>query len=147
MNASDFGAENWIPAAVPAPDEVSADFWGATERGVLTVQRCGSCDHHQHPPRAVCTQCSSMDHLSQVEAQGTGIVDAFTTIHRPPRPDLTTPYTIARVRLDEGPLLLTRLEPADGWATGDAVVVAFKELPDGRALPFFRSKRRSSDEV
>lgn len=138
MNPEDSAPDSWVPGQVPPPDDVSADFWAATEQRLLTVQQCSACNTYQHPPRAVCTGCSSMEHLSQVEARGTGVVDAYTTIHRAPRPNVETPYSLARVRLTEGPLLLTRLEPAEGWTIGAEVVVAFKGLPDGRALPFFR---------
>lgn len=136
--------EAWIPGAVPPADDVTAPFWAATGEHRLTVQACGACGHRQHPPRAVCTACSSMEHLAQVDAAGTGTVDSFTTVHRAPRAELATPYTIARVRLTEGPILLTRLEPAEpaggaGWTIGDHVAVDWHDLDDGRALPYFRT--------
>lgn len=128
------------PPPVPPPDEVTAPWWDATREHRLVLQSCGACSHVQHPPRAVCTACSSMDHLTFVDAAGTGTIDAHTTIHRPPRPDLAAPYTVARVRLDEGPILLTRLEgDDDGWTIGDLVRVAWVDLDDGRALPVFTS--------
>ncbi len=131
---------DWVPGEVPPADDVSAPYWAATGEHRLTVQTCGSCGHRQHPPRAVCTACSSIQHLTQVDAAGTGTVDSFTTVYRAPRPELAAPYTIARVRLTEGPVLLTRLEPADpdGWTIGDPVAVDWRDLADGRALPFFR---------
>lgn len=136
------GVPGWVPAEVPPADEVSAAFWAATEEHRLTVQRCTACDHVQHPPRAVCTGCSSMEHLVQVDASGAATVDSHTTVHRGPRPDIAVPYTVARVRLAEGPVVLTRLEPVDaggaGWTIGDPVAVHFHDLSDGRALPYFR---------
>lgn len=136
------GVPGWVPADVPPADEVSTAFWEATGEHRLTIQRCAACSHVQHPPRAVCTACSSMEHLSQVDATGTGVVDSHTTVHRGPRPDVPVPYTVARVRLAEGPVVLTRLEPVDadggGWAIGDPVAVHFHDLADGRALPYFR---------
>ncbi|WP_122816877.1 Zn-ribbon domain-containing OB-fold protein [Nocardioides pantholopis] len=131
----------WDPPEVPPADDVSTPYWDATREHRLTVQSCGACGHVQHPPRAVCTACSSMEHLSQVDAAGTGAVDTFTTVHRAPRPELDAPYTVARVRLAEGPVVLTRLEPAvpdqRAWTIGDPVAVAWADLPDGRALPYF----------
>ena len=82
-----------------------------------------------------------MESLSQAAAAGSGVVDSFTLVHRAPRPELATPYALARVRLAEGPIVLTRLEPAEpagGWQIGDAVRVAWTDLPDGRALPHYR---------
>ncbi len=140
------GATGWTPGEVPPADEVSAPYWEATAEHRLTVQSCRTCGHLQHPPRALCTGCGSMDHLAQVDVGGGATVDTFTVVHRAPRPDLATPYTVARVRLDEGPVLLTRLEatpapsgtgPDHDWSIGDRVVVAFHDLPDGRALPYF----------
>lgn len=122
---------------VPPADEVTAPWWDSTREHRLTVQTCTSCQQVQHPPRAVCTGCSSMDHLTFIDAAGTAQVDACTTIHRAPRTGLEVPYTVARVRLAEGPLLLSRLVGAGEWAIGDAVRVAWADLGDGRALPVF----------
>ncbi|WP_104106789.1 OB-fold domain-containing protein [Nocardioides sp. 616] len=132
---------DWLPGAVPPPDENTASYWQATGEHRLTIQQCASCRHAQHPPKALCTGCGSMDHLSQVDAEGAGVVDSFTVIHRAPRPELQVPYTVARVRLAEGPIVLTRLEPAEpgelGWQIGDAVDVDWVDLDDGRALAYF----------
>ncbi|MCL3819621.1 Zn-ribbon domain-containing OB-fold protein [Aeromicrobium wangtongii] len=122
---------------VPPADDVTADWWDATREHRLTVQACTACDHVQHPPRAVCTACSSMDHLTLRDASGAGVVDASTVVHRAPRPDVEVPYTVARVRLAEGPILLTRLTGGNDWTIGDAVAVGWVDLPDGRALPVF----------
>lgn len=131
----------FVPGEVPPPDEVTAPWWDATREHRLLVQRCTSCAHTQHPPRALCTGCGSAEHLGWVEAAGTAVVDTFTVIHRAPRPDITTPYVVARVRLAEGVLALTRLEgrDPDDWRIADPLAVAWTDLPDGRALPVFRS--------
>lgn len=122
---------------VPPADDITAGWWAATAEHRLTVQACTQCQHVQHPPRAVCTACSSMDHLTLQDAAGTGVVDSYTVIHRAPRPDVEVPYTLARVRLAEGPILLTRLTDSNDWTIGDAVTVGWLDLPDGRALPVF----------
>ncbi|QMW66239.1 OB-fold domain-containing protein [Mumia sp. ZJ1417] len=131
---------SWVPDDVPPADEVTAAYWDATREHRLTVQRCGTCGHHQHPPRALCTGCGGTDALAQVDTSGAGSVDTFTVVHRAPRPDVPVPYVLARVRLAEGPLVLTRLDGHDdpeSWALGDAVTVAWTDLPDGRALARF----------
>lgn len=122
---------------VPPADDVTAPWWDATREHRLTVQTCLQCAHVQHPPRAVCTGCSSMDHLSLVDASGLGVVDASTVVHRAPRPDVEVPYTVARVRLAEGPIMLTRLVGSNDWTIGEAVTAGWIDLPDGRALPVF----------
>lgn len=126
---------SWIPAEVPPADELSAPWWEATREHRLTVQSCG-CGHVQHPPRGLCTSCGSTERLEQVDAAGAGTVDSFTVVHRAPRPGAEAPYVVARVRLAEGPLLLTRL-PLQDWTIGDPVAVDWIDLPDGRALPVF----------
>lgn len=123
---------------VPPADEITKDWWDATGEHRLTVQTCGACGHVQHPPRALCTACDSMEHLSQTDVSGAGEVDSYTVIQRAPRPEVEVPYTVARVRLDEGPILLTRLVGSNDWRIGDQVTVDWVDLPDGRALPVFR---------
>ncbi len=124
---------------VPQPDEVTAPWWEATKEHRLLVQSCGACGATQHPPRALCTGCGATEHLAWRSAAGTGVVDSFTVVHRAPRPDLSVPYVIARVRLDEDVVLLTRLEGRDpqDWRVDDRVRVDWVDLADGRALPVF----------
>lgn len=129
---------------VPAADDLTTDWWDATREHRLTVQRCGACSAVQHPPRAVCLACSTLGGLSQVDATGRGEVDSFTVVHRAPREGVVTPYTIARVRLAEGPILLTRIHPYQTVSIGDAVEVTWWDLTDGRALPVFRPTTSST---
>lgn len=125
--------------SVPPADVVTAGWWDATREHRLTVQRCAECSGVQHPPRALCIHCGRTDTLRFDNAAGTGVVDSFTVVHRAPFPDVEVPYVIARVRLDEGVICLTRLEKADpdSWRIGDRVVVDWVDLEDGRALPVF----------
>ncbi len=107
------------------------DWWDHAARRELVLQRCQACGHLQHYPRALCTACGAMD-LSFVAASGRGIVDSFTVIHREPV------RVLARVRLAEGPILLTHLvgiaqprcdQPVRLTWQGDLPV--FTEVPDG----------------
>jgi len=127
------------PPEVPPPDDITAPWWEATKDHRLLVQTCTACGTAQHPPRGVCIGCGSTEHLEWREAAGTGVVDSFTVVHRAPRPGLEVPYVIARVRLDEGVILLTRLVDRDPeeWRIDDRVRVDWLDLPDGRALPLF----------
>lgn len=128
---------NGLPVfPVPPPDDVTAGWWDATREHRYTLQTCGRCGHVQHPPRAVCTRCSSGGDLAFAPASGTGEVDAWTVVHRAPRPGVAVPYTIARIRLAEGPIVLTRLD-GDDWRIGEPVRVGWVDLDDGRALPVF----------
>lgn len=125
---------------VPAADEITEPWWEATRTHRLLVQRC-SCGHHQHPPRALCTRCGEMDRLGWVDATGAAVIDASTTVHRSPLPGLEAPYVVARVRLEEGPIMLTNVidvDPAAGVPIGTVVELAWRDLADRRALPVFR---------
>lgn len=124
---------------VPPPDEVTGPWWDATREHRLLLQTCSACGGVQHPPRSVCIRCGGTHALGWVTAAGAGALDSFTVVHRAPEPGLPVPYVVARVRLSEGPLLLTRLEgaPVDSWVVEARVRLAWWDLDDGRALPVF----------
>lgn len=129
-----------IPPEVPPADEVTAPWWEATRRHRFLIQTCDSCGGVQHPPRALCIQCGAVEGLGWTESKGYGHVDSFTVVHYAPRAGLEVPYTVARVRLVEGVIILTRLEGRDGdrWGIDDAVHVDWVDLADGRSMPVFR---------
>ncbi len=116
-------------------DALSAPFWEAARRHVLTVQRCASCGHHQFYPRPYCLACQS-DDLTWVPVAGTGTIYSQTTVHIQIAPEFDPPYTVALVELDEGPRLLTQIEGA-GAAIGDPVRVRWRARPDAPPLPVF----------
>jgi len=126
------------PKPVAAPDAVTAPWWEATAEGRLLVQRCSTCDHHQHYPRAICTACGSTD-LGFIDASGRGTVYSHTTVRRAPHPAFTPPYVVAMVRLEEGPVLLTNIVgcPPEDVRCDLPVRVTWEDLPDGRKLPLF----------
>jgi len=123
---------------VPEPDEVTAPWWAATRHRELLVQVCPA-GHRQHPPRALCSVCGATEGLDWLAAEGRGVVDACTTVHRAPAPGFEPPYVVARIRLAEGPVMLSNVVGAnpDGVRIGDPVVLDWRPLPDGRALPVF----------
>ncbi len=123
---------------VPDPDEVTAPWWDATRARELLVQVCPA-GHRQHPPRALCSVCGATDGLGWIPAEGRGAVDACTVVHRAPAPGFEPPYVVARIRLAEGPVVLSNVLADDPGAVGigDDVVLDWRPLPDGRALPVF----------
>ncbi|SNY66740.1 Zn-ribbon domain-containing OB-fold protein [Paractinoplanes atraurantiacus] len=110
-----------------------SEWWEATRDHRLLLQHCDGCGSVQHYPRALCITCGSSD-LSFREAVGTGVVDSFTVVHR-----AGEPYVLARVRLTEGPILLTHLDDIAEPRCDMPVLLAWRPLPDGRHLPVFRS--------
>ena len=124
---------------LPFPDDVTTPWWEATKEGRLLLQSCEDCGHIQHYPRAVCIGCAGTN-LVWIESAGNGIVDSFTVVHRAPSPAFTAPYVIARVRLSEGPTLLTRIVGAEEseLACDKPVALAWESLSDGHQLPVFQ---------
>lgn len=127
------------PTELPPVDEVTAEWWDATRDGTLYVQACGACGRRQHHPRSLCLACGRTDQLGWIRASGDATIDTWTLVHRAPAPDIEVPYLVARVRLAEGPVLLTNLVdvPSDELTIGRAVQLAWRALPDGRQLPVF----------
>lgn len=78
-----------------------------------------------------------------MDATGRGRVDTWTEVARSPSPDIAAPYFVARVRLEEGPILLSRLvDVASGQQLIDLpVALEWRPLPDGRNLPVFGPMR------
>ncbi|MGH3386097.1 MAG: Zn-ribbon domain-containing OB-fold protein [Nocardioidaceae bacterium] len=124
---------------LPPVNAVTRPWWDATRERRLVLQRCETCRHWQHYPRAHCVACGSRS-LAFEEASGRAVVDSFTVVHRPPYPGADVPYVVARVRLSEGPVLLTNLVDCDidCLQCDQQVVVTWRDLRDGRALPVFR---------
>lgn len=126
---------------LPPIDAVTQGWWDATREQRLVVQECTTCGHLQHYPRALCTACGG-GQTGWLEVSGRGSVDAFSIVHRG-LPGFDVPYVVARVRLAEGPILLTHLVDAapESWACDDAVALTWRSLSDGRALPVFGPAR------
>lgn len=127
---------------LPPVDDVTRPWWDATRERTLLIQKCLACGHLQHYPRALCTHCGATE-LGWAASVGRGTVDAFTVVHRG-LPGFPAPYVVARIRLDEGVLLLFNVFAADGTASdGEGVAcdapveLRWSPLPDGRHLPVF----------
>jgi uncharacterized protein len=117
--------------------ELTRPWWEATRQSRLLLQTCAGCGHRQHHPRHRCLSCGG-DELGWSTSDGAGVIDAVTVVHRSPRTDLEVPYPVARVRLDDGPVLLTTLVDGDpeSWRIGDAVALRWRDLADDdRRLP------------
>ncbi len=70
---------------------------------------CKACHEKVFPPRQVCPHCGGED-LESFKFSGKGEVFSFTTIYEAPAGfDDTAPYTVALVKLEEGPMVTTQL--------------------------------------
>jgi len=77
--------------------------------------RCQICDTTYYPPRRVCPKCKEARYkdgpvMKPEQFSGKGFVRTFTTIHVA-APDFTnqTPYTMAVIKMDEGPRITGQL--------------------------------------
>ena len=103
--------------------------------------RCKKCGRVLVPPRPVCPHCYSKE-LEWVELSGKGTVESFTIIHVPTvLLQGREPYTVAVVRLDEGPRIpgiVKDVKSPEEISIGDRVRVEFEEpaeLPPGVTWP------------
>jgi uncharacterized OB-fold protein len=123
----------------PTPTELSRPFWRAANEGRLVVQRCDACGHYRWTPQILCTRCLA-EPFTWTEVSGRGRIYSFTTVHRAPTAGFETPYVLAVVELQEGPLMLTQIvgEDRDAAAIGAPVEVAFTRASPDINLYTFR---------
>jgi len=86
------------------------------QRYTLIGEECDSCGTKLFPPRDVCLECEAP--AKELFAfTGVGEIYSYTTIYDAPAGfEQYTPYTVALIKLDEGPLLtaqLTDIDPDD----------------------------------
>lgn len=91
--------------------ESSPARWTRTKRQrySLVGEACPHCDYKIFPPRDVCPRCG--DEANERYAfSGKGEVFSYTTIYEAPTGfDTNAPYTVAIVKLDEGPMVTAQL--------------------------------------
>lgn len=130
-----------IPRVLPTLDDANRFFWEAGRDGVLKFLRCQKCGLYLHPPSPVCRQCYSTDVLPEA-VSGKGTVIAFSINRHAWTEEVTGPYALVIVRLDEQTDLHLTSNligvPVDEVQTGMRVEVAFLKL-DECWLPLFQS--------
>jgi len=79
------------------------------QRYKLEGVACKNCNQKIFPPRQICPHCGS-DELETFMFSGKGDVFSFTTIYETPAGfEDNAPYTVALVKLEEGPMVTTQL--------------------------------------
>ena len=66
----------------------------------MLINRCQDCHHYHHPPAPICHVCLSK-RIQPVAVAGRGSIVSFTINHEAWVPDLTVPFVIAYVAIDE----------------------------------------------
>lgn len=109
-----------------------AYFWQMAEQGKLVLPRCRDTQKCFFYPRNH-SPFTGGD-IEWVESKGTGEIYSCSINHRS-----ETPYCIAYVQLDEGPIILTNIVDEDLTAVkiGQKVYLQFKTHDDGKSIPFF----------
>jgi uncharacterized OB-fold protein len=133
---------------LPVPDEVSAPYWAAAARHVLTVARCGQCGTFAVPPDVVCLSCGTTDPAYEfTEVSGRATVRSWTVIRKAFLPgfDQEIPFVLVDAELEEQAelrLIGRLLNGVDaGLWIGAKVQVAFEDLTPEIAIPAFELVR------
>ena len=75
----------------------------------LTGEICPHCQSKIFPPRDVCPECNG-EAKTPYAFSGRGEVYSYTTVYTPPAGfDESAPYTVALVKLEEGPVVTAQL--------------------------------------
>ena len=83
------------------------------QRYQLVGEECPSCNVRIFPPRDVCMECGAPA-KELFTMTGLGEVYSFTTVYHPPAGyEFNAPYTIALIKLEEGPMITAQLTDID----------------------------------
>ena len=83
------------------------------EEGYLIGSRCRSCHEVFFPKRFYCANCCSSD-MEEKALSTRGVIDTFTiSTMTPPGSVMQAPYALARVKLPEGPRVMTVVADCD----------------------------------
>lgn len=96
--------------------EISRHWRLRQQRYGLVGEVCPHCDVKIFPPRDVCPNCAGEAKTPYVFS-GRGEVYSYTTVYDAPEGfDGTAPYTVAIVKLNEGPMVTAQLTDVDNGA-------------------------------
>lgn len=86
-------------------------FWrNIKSRYNLVGTQCVTCGNKYFPPRNICPTCRRDSQIEKIKFKGEGSIETFTVIHTSPTDfDAQSPYIMAIVKLDEGPMLTTQI--------------------------------------
>lgn len=121
------------------------EFWEATRRHELRLQRCGACERFRYPPSPVCPECLS-EAFAWTPVSGRGTVSTWVVFHKAYFPSFAdeVPYAVVQVELEEGPRLTANLVdvPNEQVRVGLPVEVVFDDVTAEITLPRFRRASR-----
>ena len=93
--------------------ETSRHWRLKSERYSLVGEECDSCGTKLFPPRDVCLECEAPA-KELFTFSGIGEIYSYTTIYDAPAGfEQYAPYTVALIKLEEGPLVTAQLTDVD----------------------------------
>lgn len=89
--------------------EVPRNWRLRQQRYSLVGEICSHCNAKIFPPRDICPECGQ-EAKNEFHFSGKGEVYSYTTIYEPPAGfEEFAPYTVALVKLEEGPIVTAQL--------------------------------------
>jgi len=109
-----------------------ASVWrDAESRYRLIGTKCEKCGELYFPPRVLCKKCG--EKTVKFKFSGRGEIISYTTVHSPPA-GFQKPYSLAIIRLEEGPIVLGMLTGTNPPKIGAKVIPAFRKISeDGKS--------------
>jgi uncharacterized OB-fold protein len=91
-----------MPLPAPSPDGLDAEFWAATRRHDLVVQRCKQCRTYLWGPEWICHNCRSFE-LEWERIPTRGRIFSWERVWHPVHPALkgACPYMVVLVELPQ----------------------------------------------
>jgi uncharacterized protein len=127
--------------------EISRHWRLRKQRYALVGEVCPHCNAKLFPPRDVCPECGQ-EARTPYQFSGRGEVYSYTTIYDPPAGyEENAPYTVALVKLEEGPIVTAQLtdlgdEPVRIGAPVEMVTRKLREDGDERGMIIYGYKFR-----
>jgi uncharacterized protein len=127
--------------------EISRHWRLRKQRYALVGEVCPHCNAKLFPPRDICPECGQ-EARTPYQFSGRGEVYSYTTIYDPPAGyEENAPYTVALVKLEEGPIVTAQLtdlgdEPVKIGAPVEMVTRKLREDGDERGMIIYGYKFR-----
>jgi uncharacterized OB-fold protein len=127
--------------------EISRHWRLRKQRYNLLGEVCPHCEAKLFPPRDVCPECGG-EAKTLYQFSGRGEVYSYTTIYEPPAGyEENTPYTVALVKLEEGPIVTAQLtdlgdQPVQIGAPVEMVTRRLRQDGDERGMIVYGYKFR-----
>ena len=128
-----------MAAATAVGSTLTAPHLQGLAQGRLLIAQCTGCHHTSLPPRLRCTACGLAGQHRWITASGRGRLWSYVEFYKAYSPafKLPTPYIVAVIELDEGPLLYGNVLGAYAdLDTGRTVRARFADTERGRELFF-----------